>query len=151
MINIREIAKEKRQYMDLLLLADEQEDMIDRYLDRGDMFLLIDTVTQAPVTVAVVTEEAPDTCEMKNFATAPAFQRQGHGQRMLEFLFAHYHGRYRTMLVGTGDVPHILAYYQRCGFVLSHRIPHFFTENYDVPIIDEGVLLDDMVYLKKEL
>lgn len=30
----------KREYLPLLLLADEQENMIDLYLDRGTMFVL---------------------------------------------------------------------------------------------------------------
>ena len=34
MPNIRAITQNKKQYLPLLLLADEQEDMIDRYLDR---------------------------------------------------------------------------------------------------------------------
>ena len=33
-MQIREIINDKKQYLDLLLLADEQEDMIDRYLER---------------------------------------------------------------------------------------------------------------------
>ena len=33
-MKIRKVEKDKKQYLDLLLLADEQEDMIDRYLDR---------------------------------------------------------------------------------------------------------------------
>lgn len=28
---------DKRKYMDLLLIADEQESMIDKYLERGDV------------------------------------------------------------------------------------------------------------------
>ena len=32
----------KRDYISLLLLADEQENMIDRYLDRGTMYVLED-------------------------------------------------------------------------------------------------------------
>ena len=40
MINIYPIFYNKKQYLDLLLLADEQESMIDRYLKRGDMFVL---------------------------------------------------------------------------------------------------------------
>ena len=35
-MEIREVTENKKQYLSLLLLADEQEDMIDRYLDRGD-------------------------------------------------------------------------------------------------------------------
>lgn len=34
-MNIREIHENKKQFLPLLLLADEQEDMIDRYLERG--------------------------------------------------------------------------------------------------------------------
>ena len=33
-MNIREIHENKKQFLPLLLLADEQEDMIDRYLER---------------------------------------------------------------------------------------------------------------------
>ena len=37
---------DKRKYLDLLLTADEQESMIDRYLDRGDMFVLNDVCSE---------------------------------------------------------------------------------------------------------
>ena len=40
--HIEQITTDKRAFMPLLLLADEQESMIDRYLDRGEMFTLID-------------------------------------------------------------------------------------------------------------
>ena len=39
-MNIREIHENKKQFLPLLLLADEQEDMIDRYLERGTMYVL---------------------------------------------------------------------------------------------------------------
>ena len=39
-MNIRQITDNKKQYLDLLLLADPQEDMIARYLDKGEMFVL---------------------------------------------------------------------------------------------------------------
>ena len=41
-MNIREIHENKKQFLSLLLLADEQEDMIDRYLERGTMYVLED-------------------------------------------------------------------------------------------------------------
>ena len=37
-MEIIQVKKDKKKYLDLLLLADEQEDMVDRYLERGDMF-----------------------------------------------------------------------------------------------------------------
>ena len=39
-MSIQKITANKKDYLDLLLLADEQEDMIDHYLERGDLFVL---------------------------------------------------------------------------------------------------------------
>ena len=36
------------------------------------------------------------------------------------------------------------------GFIDSHRVERFFTDNYDHPIIEDGIQLVDMVYLKRE-
>lgn len=44
---IIQIETNKKQYLDLLLLADEQESMIDRYLERGEMFVLEDNGAKA--------------------------------------------------------------------------------------------------------
>lgn len=41
-MKIIEVKENKKQYLDLLLLADEQENMIDRYLDKGKMYVLDD-------------------------------------------------------------------------------------------------------------
>ena len=37
-MKIRKIDKDKKQYLELLLLGDEHESMIDRYLEKGDMY-----------------------------------------------------------------------------------------------------------------
>jgi hypothetical protein len=41
-MKIEKIIENKKQFLDLLLLADEQENMIDRYLNNGDLFALYD-------------------------------------------------------------------------------------------------------------
>ena len=41
-MRIVEVTENKKQYLDLLLLADEQEDMVDRYLYNGKMYVLDD-------------------------------------------------------------------------------------------------------------
>lgn len=51
--HIVKISRNKKQYLDLLLLGDEQEIMIDRYLERGDLFVLEDNGIKA---VCVVTK-----------------------------------------------------------------------------------------------
>lgn len=139
----------KKRFLDLLLLADEQESMIDRYLERGEMFVARDD--GQVVAECVVTDEADRIGEIKNLAVPLQYQRKGYGRQTLEFLEAYYRGRYRTLLVGTGDVPRTLRFYERCGYVRSHLIPGFFTDHYDHPIIEDGRQLVDMVYLKKSL
>ena len=44
---IQEIDENKKRYLHLLLLADEQEDMVDRYLERGTMYVLDDNGVNA--------------------------------------------------------------------------------------------------------
>lgn len=146
MVVVEQIRSNKKQFLSLLLLADEQESMVDLYLERGEMFALRDGDLKA---ICVVTKEAEGVCELKNLATVPQYQRQGYGRRLIHFLFQHYQEGFHTMLVGTGGTPHILAFYQQCGFVESHRVPCFFLKHYDHPIIEAGEQLIDMVYLKK--
>ncbi|MDO9491335.1 GNAT family N-acetyltransferase [Acetobacterium sp.] len=145
-MNIRKVANNKKAYIDLLLLADEQEDMIDQYLERGEMFVLDDNGVKAE---CVVTKEADSIYELKNIAVMPDCQRKGYGKGLIDFLFFHY-SDCNTMLVGTGDVPSALCFYQKCGFAESYRLQNFFTDNYDHPMFEDGVQLVDMVYLKRE-
>lgn len=147
-MNIIQITNNKKQYIELLLLADEQESMIDRYLERGEMFVLKDKGVKA---VCVVTDEGGGICELKNIAVTPHFQRQGYGKRLINYLLTHYAGKYNQMIVGTGDVPSTTGFYKSCGFEYSHRIENFFTDNYDHQMIEDGVLLKDMIYLKREI
>ena len=37
---ISEVFDDKRRYMSLLLIGDEQESMIDKYIDRGRLFVM---------------------------------------------------------------------------------------------------------------
>ena len=134
--------------MELLFLADEQEDMIDRYLDRGTMFVLEDSGVKAE---CVVTDEGNGVLEIKNIAVAPESQRKGYGQLLIQFVERQCRDQFHTLQVGTGDSPLTMPFYQACGFVESHRVKNFFTDHYDHPIIECGVQLVDMVYLKKEL
>ena len=147
-MRIEEITEGKKRFLDLLLLGDEQESMIDRYLERGSMFALYDPDLK---TVCVVTREGDGVCELKNIATYEKEQGKGYGTRMIAFLFQRFQGEAKEMLVGTGDCPATVGFYEHCGFRRSHRVKNFFTDNYDHPIYEDGVQLVDMVYLKKEL
>jgi len=147
-MKIEKIIHNKKQYLDLLLLADEQENMIDRYLENGDMFALFNDDLKS---VCVVVEIETETCELKNIATYKKEQGKGYAKAILKFVFDFYKNKYKTMLVGTGDFPPILSFYESCGFEKSHYIKNFFTDNYDHPMFEEGIQLIDMVYLRKNL
>lgn len=140
---IQKITRNKKAYLDLLLLADEQEDMIDRYLSRGDMYVLFDDGVKAE---CVVTREPGNRAELKNIAVAPAHQRRGYGRQLADFVFSRY-ADCEALLVGTGDVPSTLTFYHKCGFTESHRIERFFVDHYDHAMYENGVQLVDMVYL----
>ena len=147
-MEIREVTHDKKRYLALLLLADEQEDMIDRYLQRGVMYVLDDGGVKGE---CVVTDEGGGVLELKSIATEPACHGMGYGKALIEFIAARYKGRYGLLQVGTGDSPLTVPFYEKCGFVRSHVVKNFFTDNYDHPIYECGVQLVDMVYLRKRL
>ena len=89
-MQIRLVSTSKKRFLPLLLLADEQESMIDRYLERGDLYVMYDKLFTEPVAVAVVTDEGKGIRELKNLAVAPHWQRKGYGRQMVEYLCQRY-------------------------------------------------------------
>lgn len=86
-MRIERIIDGKKRFLALLLEADEQESMLDRYLQRGEMHAMFSAV----------------------------------------------------------------GFYRACGFEYSHTVEHFFTRNYDHVIVDDGQVLDDMLYFSLAL
>lgn len=147
-MKIREVNDNKKQFISLLLLADEQENMVERYLEKGTMYVLEDDEVKAE---CVVTDEGKGILEIKNIAVVPEYQGKGYGKMLLDFLVRKYTGLYSVLQVGTGDSPLTIPFYEKCGFVRSHTVPRFFTDNYDHPIYEGGIQLVDMIYLQKHL
>ena len=142
------VTEGKKRYLPLLLLGDEQESMIDRYLEEGALYIWKEGEETAGV--CVVTDQGNGVLELKNIAVAPRFQRRGIGRAMIEALAKRYRGSYRVLLAGTGEAPSTLGFYQHCGFTYSHRVKDFFLQ-YDHPIVEEGVQLKDMVFFQRTL
>lgn len=147
-MKIIEIAENKKEYLSLLLLADEQEDMIDRYLERGTMYVLDDNGVKCE---CVITDEGNGVLEIKNIATVPEYQGKGYAKAMIDFIIKEYSDKYSVLQVGTGDSPLTVPFYEKSGFIRSHIIPNFFTNNYDHPIFECGVQLVDMIYLQRQM
>ncbi|MBQ9009992.1 MAG: GNAT family N-acetyltransferase [Clostridia bacterium] len=141
-----EIFANKRDYLPLLLLADEQEEMINRYLERGRMFVLEDHGIRSE---CVITDEGDGVLEIKNIATAPGSQGKGYARLLIQYLLDTFRDHFSILQVGTGDSPMTIPFYEKCGFVRSRVIPDFFTDNYDHPIFERGVQLTDMIILTR--
>ena len=80
---IERVERDKKRYLSLLLLADEQENMVDRYLERGTLYVLEeDGIAKAE---CVITDEGEGILEIKSLAVAPEYQGKGYGHTMIRF------------------------------------------------------------------
>ena len=140
--------KDKKKYMPLLLLADEQESMIEKYIQDSTTYVLDDGGVKGEITVLKISD---DILEIKNLAVHPQFQRKGYGKALIDFVCNEFKDTYSILQVGTGDSQLTIPFYEKCGFVKSHKVKNFFIDNYDHPIIENGVRLVDMIYLKKAI
>ena len=147
-MQIHEVRERKKRYQNLLLLADEQEELIDQYLDRGTMYVLEDDDVYAE---CVVTDEGDGVLELQNLAVTPGCHRRGYGTQLIRFLEKKYACRYRLLRVGTGDSPATIPFYRACGFHPYERVANYFLEHYDHPIWEDGIQLRDRILLHKAL
>ena len=121
--------------MDLLFLADEQEEMIEEYLSRGTMYVLEDDGIKGE---CVVTDEGDGILEIKNIATIPEVHGKGYGRRLIDFVEREYSGRFSILQVGTGDSPLTIPFYEKCGFELTDK----------VRLIDRGGEFKQLMYAR---
>ena len=148
-MKILKIKENKKEFLDLLLIADEEEDKIDKYLEKGELFALYDDDLKS---VCVITS-SKDSYELKNIATYPRYQKQGYGQQLMEFVmdYCKNKNKFTKIYVGTGECEKIIKFYEKFGFEKSHKIKNFFIDNYTEPMFEDGEQLIDMIYLKKDL
>ncbi|MCC0705936.1 GNAT family N-acetyltransferase [Clostridioides sp. ES-S-0190-01] len=144
MIEIKTIDENKKGHIDLLLLADPYEVMIDKYLDKGIMYALYDN--DELTCIAVVIEISKETCELKNIATYEHFQNRGYASKMINHILDVYSEQYSSMVVGTAESG--IPFYEKFGFVYSHKIKNFFIDNYPEPIFEGESQCVDMLYLE---
>ena len=66
-MKIQQIRKGKEEYMEMLLMAEPQRDVIESYLDRGEMFVLVNGGDVCAVCVVELLKNRK--CELRNIAT----------------------------------------------------------------------------------
>lgn len=148
-MEIKEITENKIDYTDILLVGDEDEKMIDKYLEQSTLFALY--ANDALTSVCAVVIQDAETVEIKNIATYPEYQNKGYASALIDFVGNKYKSKFKYLILGTGENDKTLAFYKKRGFRETHRIKNFFVENYPHPIFENGKQLTDMIYLKKIL
>ena len=147
-IVIKKEKENKEKYMDLLLEADPDKEVIEKYLQNGELFIL--TYKEEVECVAVVTKVDEKICELKNIATVEKFRGQGYGKKMIKYLFDNYKQKYEKMIVGTSE--NNIPFYVKQGFDKYEKtIKNFFIDNYNEEIWDGNLHLIDKYYYYKNL
>lgn len=131
----------------MLLLADPSEDMIDLYINKGEMYVLEED--NNIICEAVVIKISNTECELKNIAAIEEYQGKGYGKKLMNYLFNIYSKRFEVMFVGTTSSTAL--FYNKLGFEDSHTVNNFFIDNYQETIFEGEVQCVDMVYLKRKL
>lgn len=144
-MTIYKIENYREAFRELLLLADPEWAVVEKYLYEGEMYALYEGETA--VAEALVTFRPDGACELKNLAVEPAFQRKGYARMLVEHVGREMSERFEKMYVGTSG-PKL---YERMGFAPAYTVENFFVDNYSEPVWDEGELLKDMYYLVRNL
>ncbi|GAA0453588.1 GNAT family N-acetyltransferase [Alkalibacillus silvisoli] len=150
-IKLKSVSKQNReQFLSYLLLADESEDIVKQYIDKGDMFSI--QVGNEIAGVSLFTYPSRDVVELKNIALAPEFRGIGLGKLVIyEACKIYVNKRICKMIVGTANSSIAnIAFYQKVGFRLSEIKKNFFM-GYPEPIYENGIRALDMVMFEKDL
>lgn len=147
-MDIRLLAKEEAPPMDLLLEADPSERLVRSYLAEGQCFLA--EADGQVIGVYVLLPLRKSGIEIKNIAVAETERGKGYGKKIIQHaLHQAKRAGFRHVEIGTGNSSFDqLALYQKCGFRIKTIDRDFFTRNYRDPIIENGLVCQDMVRLE---
>ena len=147
-ISIKQENSNKEQYMELLLEADPSKELVNHYLNLGELFVL--KYNDDVACVAVVVKIDDEIVELKNIATKEEYRGKGFGKRMINFLTYKYKVNYKKMIVGTTE--NNIPFYVKLGFDnFEKTIKNFFIDNYEEEIWDGKLQCIDMYYYSKKL
>ena len=147
-IDIFEVLDNKLNYMDLLLIGDEDINMIMKYIEKSNLYVL---KLEEVIGLIALCEYDEDTIEIKNLAIKKEYQNLGYGKILIDFIEKTFRNKYNFIILGTGDSPLTIPFYTKLGFKRYEIIENYFLENYNHEIIENGVLLKDLIILKKKI
>lgn len=136
---------------DLLLLADDTRDAINKYIYKSEIYVF--ELKEQIVAIYALCPIDSLTIELKNIAVHPLLQSKGIGKALLKDVVKNAQAKgFKKLIVGTGDVMFLqLKFYQQAGFEMFEIRPNFYIENYPDPLFENGLRLRHMVMLKKSI
>jgi aminoglycoside 6'-N-acetyltransferase I len=149
LINIKEI---KDNYpFDLLLLADESIEAINKYINSCIVFAIL--LNNQIIGVMAVLLNDDNSVELKNIAISKKYQGKGFGKQAINWLANFYRKKgVKIIHVGTGDASYSQQrFYQKLGFQKYAIKENFFLKNYPSAIFENGIQLRHMVMFKKNI
>ena len=109
MIEIKQIFN-KEKYMELLLEADPEKEIVEEYLKNSEMFGLFEN--NKLISEILLIEINNDICELKNIATVEEARGKGYGKKLITYVSDLYKNKYKKMIVGTTE--NNIPFYVKC-------------------------------------
>jgi ribosomal protein S18 acetylase RimI-like enzyme len=150
-MTIRPLSSEETPPFDLLLLADPSVKMVEKYIFASSVYVAV--LAEQIVGVLSLFSIDKNLIEIKNIAVLETHQGKGIGKKLLAFAFSEAKEKgFQDIQIGTANSSiGQLALYQKMGFEMDHIIKSFFTDNYPETMYENGILVRDMVVLKRTL
>jgi ribosomal protein S18 acetylase RimI-like enzyme len=135
---------------DLLLLADETIEAIEKYIYDSDVYIVTNIENVQPIAVFVLYKISNAEIEIKNIAVAEVLQGRGMGSYLISKIKRIAKRKnFNSIIVGTPDgALKQINFYEKNGFIKYDLRKDFFIENYSEPIFEDGRMLIDMVMLR---
>lgn len=148
---IRLIQEGSKLPYDLLLLADETIEAIDKYIHDSEIYVYERDGETLGVYVYQIFDG--ESIEIKNIAVSKKCQGEGIGQRMLLNAIEESKKRgFKYLLIGTSNAAFRQLYiYQKVGFEIFEIKKDFYTKNYSMDLVENGLPLNHMIVLRKQL
>lgn len=148
MLIIKQYPQELEIPYHLLLDADPSKELVDKYLACGILFGAFYDKEPAGVCLLIFLNNT--TAEIINLSVSEKYRNKSIGKALISMaenqarLFG-----FKYMELGTA-MP-LVKYYENQGYKYHKTIKNFFVENYEFPVIDNGIILKDMIMFIKNL
>ena len=140
---------DRERHLPLLLEADDSEEHMDGYLDRGVLLEVLDAGEM--IGVVVLVREA-DEVEIWNIALSQGHRGRGFGRAAIGAIAERCRrDRVSCLTVGTADCSlDTIAFYRKVGFRFAGIRESYF-DTYPLAVVENGLRARDMVMFKMPL